>query len=107
VSDYQHTVKWMGVTRVLNSAGIEITDYTFMDENGNDWRTAFVPPTCCRADFNGDGDVGTDQDIADFFNCLAGDCCAACGTADFNCDGDIGTDLDIAAFFSVLGGGPC
>jgi hypothetical protein len=64
-------------------------------------------PICCNPDFNNDGDVGTDADIADFFACLAGNCCPACGSADFNCDGDVGTDADIASFFSVLAGGPC
>jgi hypothetical protein len=66
----------------------------------------FVPP-CCTNDFDGDGDVGTDADIAAFFACLGGNCCPTCGSPDFNCDGDIGTDADIASFFSVLGGGPC
>jgi hypothetical protein len=66
-----------------------------------------VPPPCCTNDFDGDGDIGTDADIAAFFACLGGNCCPTCGTADFNCDGDIGTDADIASFFSVLGGGPC
>jgi hypothetical protein len=106
-SDYAHTVLWAGVTRVVNSAGVEITDYTFVDEAGNDWRTPGVEPSCCRADFNGDGDIGTDADIAAFFACLGGDCCATCGSADFNCDGDIGTDADIASFFRVLAGGSC
>jgi hypothetical protein len=64
-------------------------------------------PTCGSADFNGDGDVGTDSDIAAFFSCLAGNCCATCGSADFNADGDIGTDADIESFFRVLGGGNC
>jgi subtilisin-like proprotein convertase family protein len=63
--------------------------------------------TINSADFNGDGDLGTDTDIAAFFDCLAGDCCPTCGTADFNGDGDLGTDTDIEAFFRVLGGGPC
>jgi Immunoglobulin domain len=63
---------------------------------------------CCgSADFNGDGDFGTDADIEAFFACLAGNCCATCGSADFNADGDIGTDADIEAFFRVLGGGTC
>ena len=65
------------------------------------------PGPCCRADFNGDGDIGTDQDIEDFFACLAGNCCATCGTADFNGDGDVATDADIEAFFRVLAGGNC
>ncbi len=59
------------------------------------------------ADFNGDGDLGTDSDIAAFFACLSGNCCPACGSADFNADGDLGTDKDIEAFFRVLGGGSC
>jgi hypothetical protein len=62
---------------------------------------------CGSADFNHDGDVGTDLDIAAFFSCLAGNCCALCDGTDFNGDGDIGTDLDIEAFFTVLAGGQC
>jgi hypothetical protein len=64
-------------------------------------------PACESADFNGDGDIGTDADIEAFFACLAGSCCATCGSADFNHDGDIGTDADIEAFFRVLAGLPC
>ncbi len=59
------------------------------------------------ADFNGDGDVGTDADIEAYFACLGGNCCAACGSADFNADGDVGTDADIESFFRVLSGGAC
>jgi hypothetical protein len=59
------------------------------------------------ADFNGDGDVGTDSDIEAYFQCLAGDCCATCGSADFDANGDVGTDADIAAFFRLLAGGTC
>jgi len=62
---------------------------------------------CGSADFNGDGDIGTDIDIEAFFACLGGSCCPTCGSADFNGDGDVGTDLDIEAFFRVLGGGTC
>jgi probable HAF family extracellular repeat protein len=62
---------------------------------------------CGSADFNGDGDTGTDQDINAFFACLSGNCCTACGSADFNGDGDVGTDADIESFFRVLGGGLC
>jgi hypothetical protein len=62
---------------------------------------------CGSADFNGDGSVGTDADILDFFSCLSGFCCPACGSADFNGDGDVGTDADIEAFFRVLAGGSC
>ena len=59
------------------------------------------------ADFNNDGDVGTDADIEAFFACLAGHCCAQCDSADFDGDGDVATDADIEAFFRVLGGGYC
>ncbi len=65
------------------------------------------PSRCGSADFNGDGDVGTDSDIEAFFACLAGTCCSTCGSADFNGDGDLGTDADIDSFFRVLAGGPC
>ena len=66
-------------------------------------------PACGTADFDGDGDIGTDADIEAFFACLAGNCCATCypGGADFNADGDVGTDADIESFFSVLAGGSC
>jgi hypothetical protein len=66
-------------------------------------------PPCGSADFNCDGDVGTDADIEAFFACLAGNCPSApcTSSADFNGDGDIGTDADIEAFFRVLGGGHC
>jgi hypothetical protein len=66
-------------------------------------------PACGTADFDGDGDVGTDADIEAFFACLAGDCCGTCFElgADFNADGDVGTDADIESFFRVLAGGEC
>ncbi len=64
-------------------------------------------PPCGSADFNHDGDTGTDQDIDAFFACLSGNCCPTCGSADFNGDGDVGTDADIESFFRVLGGGSC
>jgi hypothetical protein len=68
-----------------------------------------VTGVCGSADFNCDGDIGTDADIESFFACLAGTCPAqpCASTADFNGDGDIGTDADIEAFFRVLGGGTC
>jgi hypothetical protein len=65
------------------------------------------PPPPCSADFNRDGDFGTEQDIEAFFACLAGQCCTTCLTADFNGDGDFGTDQDIESFFRVLAGGAC
>ncbi|HYE60367.1 MAG TPA: choice-of-anchor X domain-containing protein [Phycisphaerales bacterium] len=67
------------------------------------------PATCGTADYNGDGDTGTDQDIEAFFACIGGTCCQTCWHlgSDFNADGDAGTDQDIEAFFRVLGGGNC
>jgi hypothetical protein len=64
---------------------------------------------CGSADFNCDGDVGTDADIESFFACLAGTCPSlpCTSSADFNGDGDVGTDADIEAFFRVLSGGTC
>jgi probable HAF family extracellular repeat protein len=64
-----------------------------------------APP--CSADFNNDGNVGTDADILAFFACLSGDCCPNCGGPDFNGDGAVGTDADIGSFFRVLAGGAC
>jgi len=58
----------------------------------------------CSADFNGDGDVGTDLDIEAFFRALGG---IGPGDVDIDKDEDVGTDLDIEAFFRVLGGGTC
>jgi hypothetical protein len=64
---------------------------------------------CGSADFNCDGDFGTDADIDAFFACLGGACPAipCLNSADFNGDGDLGTDADIEAFFRVLAGGSC
>jgi hypothetical protein len=72
--------------------------------------TPFVGGSPCgTADFDGDGDIGTDADIEAFFACLGGQCCPTCDPhgADFDGDGDIGTDADIESFFRVLAGGPC
>jgi alpha-tubulin suppressor-like RCC1 family protein len=82
------------------------------DANGEFALATLVPAAgshCGSADFNCDGDLGTDADIEAFFACLAGSCPAApcAGSADFNGDGDLGTDSDIEAFFRVLGGGTC
>jgi hypothetical protein len=63
--------------------------------------------TVNSADFDGDGDSGTDADIQAFFSCLSGNCCATCGSGDFNGDGDVATSADIEGFFRVLAGGPC
>ncbi len=71
--------------------------------------TITARPACGTADFNCDGDVGTDADISAFFACLSGICppLPCTNSADFNADGDTGTDADIEAFFRVLAGGSC
>jgi hypothetical protein len=77
---------------------------------GGYWARGTNPgPTCGSADFNCDGDTGTDQDIEAFFACLVGNCPSlpCTSNADFNGDGDTGTDQDIEAFFRVLVGQPC
>jgi hypothetical protein len=73
------------------------------------WTTIDPPAHCGTADFNCDGDIGTDLDIEAFFACLSGTCPGApcASTADFNADGDVGTDADIESFFRVLAGGSC
>ena len=100
-------VTWNGVSGVITSAGAPVADASVLSGSGVNWLVPWTP--CGSADFDGDGDVGTDADIEAFFACLAGNCCATCfgGGADFNGDGDIGTDADIEAFFRVLAGGDC
>jgi hypothetical protein len=67
------------------------------------------PVSACPADYNGDGDATTDQDIEAFFACLGGHCCPTCfpGRSDYNLDTDYGTDQDIESFFRVMAGGSC
>jgi hypothetical protein len=122
---------WMSVVAILDRGGssnepqwgwIEaltinpppIVQHFFGTNVNNNVDVAFVlhgtgGPHCGSADFNCDGDTGTDMDIEAFFACLAGVCPAPpCNsTADFNGDGDVGTDADIEAFFRVLAGGTC
>jgi hypothetical protein len=76
---------------------------------GGFWPGSAPVSRCGSADFNCDGDLGTDADIEAFFACLSGTCPSApcTSSADFNGDGDIGTDADIEAFFRVLAGGAC
>jgi hypothetical protein len=83
-------------------------DYTDMDDVSV-VLTGHTGGGCESADFDCDGDTGTDADIQAFFACLAGTCPAApcTSTADFDGDGDVGTDADIEAFFRVLAGNPC
>jgi hypothetical protein len=97
----------------LGVSGVSADGMTFVGtgtHNGANeaWIATLHPlPHCGSADFNHDGDVGTDADILDYFSCLSGFCCPACDSADFNGDGDVGTDADIEAFFRVLAGGNC
>lgn len=74
---------------------------------GSPYNILYVLSPCGTANFNGDGDTGTDSDIEAFFRCLAGNCCLLCESIDFNGDGDVGTDADIEAFFRVLAGNNC
>lgn len=76
------------------------------DEFSRAWMVT-LGPVCTTADYDHDGDVGTDADIEAFFRCLAGNCCSMCYTRDLNDDGDEGTDRDIETFFRVLAGGSC
>jgi hypothetical protein len=102
-----------GGVQSLNESGVA----TFMaiSAGGNGFAqnaavmVTHIGPRCGSADYNCDGDLGTDADIEAFFACLAGNCPAppCTSTADFNGDGDIGTDADIEAFFRVLAGGTC
>jgi subtilisin family serine protease len=98
-------------SRVSSSGpALDLTNPGFAGELGHGRLDAWAAVTqapCGSADFNGDGDIGTDADIEAFFACLAGACCPTCGSADFNGDGDVGTDADIEAFFRVLAGGHC
>ncbi len=103
-------------TLVINPAATALAgDYDCIVSNDCGGETSSIATLtveqtgCGTADFDGDGDIGTDADIEAFFACLAGNCCATCfsGGADFNGDGDLGTDADIEAFFRVLAGGAC
>jgi len=92
---------WIGVAGAGGNYTIRLVGASFTTPGG-------CGGGCDTADYNNDGDTGTDLDIEAFFACLGGDCCATCPeNADFNRDGDTGTDLDIEAFFRVLGGQPC
>jgi hypothetical protein len=95
VAGQHYTIRLGSFNNAQGSGVMTITDVTV--------------PGCGTADFDGDGDLGTDADIEAFFACLAGNCCPTCyaGGADFNGDGDIGTDADIESFFRVLAGGEC
>jgi autotransporter-associated beta strand protein len=97
---YTGTISYNGnaATGLADHSGNDVVIYNI------DWS-----PRCGSADFNCDGDTGTDADIEAFFACLAGSCPPApcTSSADFDGDGDVGTDADIEAFFRVLAGGPC
>jgi|GEM_PF-1973657 hypothetical protein len=92
------------LTLTVNSQSTQVNGSAALHATG-----VLATPLCGTADFDGDGDSGTDADIEAFFACLAGSCCDTCypGGADFNADGDSGTDADIESFFRVLAGGPC
>jgi hypothetical protein len=98
---------WRGISNVTAN-GSPVTNFHVSSQTGTDYGGS-LPPPCQSADFDCDGDIGTDADIEAFFACIAGTCppppCTS--TADFNGDGDIGTDADIESFFRVLAGGTC
>jgi hypothetical protein len=96
----------------LTDDGQSVVGYS--ESHGNEypplqwvWIASVNVPGCGSADYNGDGESGTDADIESFFACISGQCCFACVNADFNADGANGDDADIEAFFRVLGGGSC
>ncbi len=68
---------------------------------------------CDSIDFNNNGVFPEDQDIADFFETLAGgnpvtcDAQLGCNDIDFNNNGVFPEDEDIIAFFRILAGGTC
>jgi probable HAF family extracellular repeat protein len=100
----------LGYATAVSPDGLTIVGYGWHYGQTEGWVADLHPDFHCgSADFDCDGDLGTDADIEAFFACLAGNCppppCT--GTADFNGDGDVGTDADIEAFFRVLGGGTC
>ncbi len=99
-----------GRRTAFNTSGDIVFRLKFSDGSEGIFTTAAAPPAPCgSADFNCDGDIGTDSDIAAFFACLSGSCPASpcTSSADFNGDGDTGTDADIESFFRVLSGGSC
>jgi probable HAF family extracellular repeat protein len=101
---------WLTFANGISADGLTIVGNGYHTISGQSeaW-IADLHRTCGSADFDCDGDIGTDADIESFFACLAGTCPAApcTGSADFNGDGDIGTDADIEGFFRVLAGGAC
>ncbi len=90
----------------------------FEDSGNATWQTYTVQvgnpaPTCDTIDFNNNGVFPEDQDVADFFDVLAGgapatcDPVQGCNDIDFNNDGVFPDDQDIVDFFNVLAGGNC
>ena len=107
--EYVHFTTTLTLTEtnpVLNFAFTDPPDYLDLDDVSV---TGSLTNPCGSADFDCDGDTGTDFDIQAFFACLGGTCpqLPCTSTADFDGDGDTGTDFDIQAFFRVLGGSPC
>jgi hypothetical protein len=106
--DLAHSLKF-GVP-AGTAPGVYVIKYTASDGGAGFSQGSYkltVAAPACSPDFDGDGEIGSDADIAWFFSCLAGDCCETCVGADYNGDGDVGDDKDIASFFSVLAGGAC
>jgi hypothetical protein len=102
------------------SAGFSDTGWLAIrigDNIGNQivYRARVNPPVaaCDDIDFNNNGVFPEDQDVADFFEVLAGgtpvncDPVAGCNDIDFNNNGVFPEDQDVADFFEVLAGGVC
>jgi hypothetical protein len=117
--DSQERLLWLNepfdTERAPDGAGAaNPVDHWVGADNGGSYRiflsgACFAGPRCETADFDCDGDTGTDLDIEAFFACVAGNCPAPpCNnTGDFDGDGDVATDADIEAFFRVLAGATC
>jgi probable HAF family extracellular repeat protein len=101
----------LNVTHAISPDGMTMAGEGVHNGLRESWIVSLLPlpPVCGSADFDCDGDTGTDADIEAFFACVAGNCPGApcASTADFNGDGDVATDGDIEAFFRVLSGGQC
>lgn len=64
------------------------------------WGWAVQIPSGGNADLDLNGDVGTDADLAYFFQAMA----TGGAVADFDDNGDSGTDADMAAMYAALAG---